>query len=147
MGYTNNNMIYFDNAASSFPKPHSVAMAVSEAITKYGANPGRSGHKLAMEAERAAYETREEIASLLNAKPQNIVFTLNGTHGLNICYPGMLKKGDHVLISCLEHNSVFRPVVKLQKKGVSYDVFEVNLYDDNVTLENIKTKLIQTQEW
>ena len=134
-------MLYFDNSATSYPKPSSVKQAVSKAITEYGANPGRSGYKMAMETGSRIYEARENLATLFDTESQNVAFTLNCTHALNIAIKGLLKKGNHVLISDLEHNSVLRPIQKLCDDGIiSYDVF--TYYDDDErTLSDIKSKI------
>ncbi|MEG1447944.1 MAG: aminotransferase class V-fold PLP-dependent enzyme [Oscillospiraceae bacterium] len=134
-------MLYFDNSATSYPKPSSVKQAVSRAVTDYGANPGRSGYKMAMETSSMIYAARENLGTLFGAESQNVAFTLNCTHALNIAIKGLLKKGDHVLISDLEHNSVLRPIQKLCDDGIiSYDVFTY-YDDDDRTLGDIKSKL------
>jgi len=117
-------MIYFDNAASGHPKPGSVIRCAVRAVRKYG-NPGRSGHRLSVEAEKEIYETRERIASYFNAaSPERIVFTLNATHALNLALGVLYRRGDHILLSDLEHNASFRPVHRLSEEGeVSYDFF------------------------
>ena len=100
-------MIYLDNAATTFPKPASVVREVNRAISVYGANPGRSGHSLSMKASSIIYECRSAIAGLFNVENvENIIFTLNCTHAINTVLKGLLKSGDHVVISNLEHNSV-----------------------------------------
>ena len=87
-------LIYFDNAATSFPKPDIVYDSIMKAMKEYGANPGRSGHKLALRLSREIYETRELIARLFNIKnPMNLIFTFNCTEGLNIGIKGILEEG------------------------------------------------------
>ncbi len=112
-------MIYFDNAASSFPKPDSVIRNTFRWISHNGANPGRSGHSAAIEADGIVYRCRKSVAELFNVKPENVVFTLNATHALNIAILGSISSSDHVLISDLEHNSVYRPV---RNSGAQYSV-------------------------
>lgn len=112
-------MIYLDNAATTFPKPKEVYCAVLDCMETYGANPGRAGHKLAMRAGREIYECRENIAKLLNvSNPMNIVFTHNATDSLNLSIKGVVKPGDHIITTSIEHNSVIRPIKSLEKKGV-----------------------------
>lgn len=121
------NMIYLDNAATTFPKPQVVYDAVMECMTKYGANPGRSGHKMALEAGRAIYECRESLAKLFKVKnPMNFVFTSNGTDSLNLAIKGLLKPGDHVITTSMEHNSVIRPIKALEQIGVENTVVDCN---------------------
>lgn len=117
-------MIYFDNGATTFPKPAKVQNAVVRAMLEYGANPGRSGYKMAIETATKVYETREKAKELFNASsPTDIVFTSNCTHALNLAIKGLLKKGDHVIISDLEHNSVLRPVHTLSQRGlITYSI-------------------------
>lgn len=102
---------YFDNSATSFPKPESVYKSVEKAIRFYGANPGRGGHRMAVEASKAIYETREKIAALFNIKnPLQIAFTYNSTYALNFAVKGIIPKNSHIITTSLEHNSVLRPV-------------------------------------
>ncbi len=116
-------MIYFDNGATTFPKPDEVYDAVMKAMKEYGANPGRSGHKLAIRMGREIYETRELLAKLFNIdNPMNIIFTSNCTESLNLAIKGILSKGDHVITSSMEHNSVLRPLAALEKEGVELTI-------------------------
>lgn len=130
-------MIYLDNAATSFPKPQSVINAMCAAQKCYGANPGRGGHALSVRAGEAVYRCREKLGEHFGCKSENVAFTVNCTAALNTAIKGVLKKGDHVIISSLEHNSVLRPVYALSEKGIiSYSVAKVNPLDDNETLRN-----------
>jgi cysteine desulfurase/selenocysteine lyase len=115
--------IYFDQAASSFPKPKKVAEAVGQAITSYGANPGRGGHSLAVKAGQTIFETRIKIAKLFGERnANNVIFYQNATYALNQAIQGLqLKKGFHIITTALEHNSVRRPLELLKKK------FEIEL--------------------
>lgn len=131
-------MIYFDNAATTYPKPLCVKKIASVAITKYGGNPGRSGHTMSISTATKVYETRKLIADMFDAQPENVVFTSNCTHSLNIAIKGILKEGDHVIISNLEHNSVSRPVHALLEKGVSYNIAAVSA-SDIVTIKNFES--------
>ncbi len=111
-------MIYLDNAATSWPKPETVYRASDEALRR-GGSPGRSGHKLSNAAGRTVEEARIALARLFNApKPDRIVFTLNATDALNLALKGILKNGDHVITSSMEHNSVARPLEALRSIGV-----------------------------
>ena len=113
-------MIYLDNAATSFPKPERVYVEMDKCMRQYCANPGRSGHRLALEAGRAIYRTRERLSRLFNIEsPMQVVFTSNATEALNLGIKGLLKEGDHVVTTSMEHNSVARPLTVLKAKGVS----------------------------
>ncbi len=104
-------MIYFDNAATSWPKPPGVVEAMVHFMDHVGANPGRSGHRLSLEAGRIVYGAREAIADLFNvADPLRVVFGANVTEALNLALCGYLRPGDHVVTSSMEHNSVMRPL-------------------------------------
>jgi len=116
-------MIYFDNAATSFPKPSQVVDAIHHFLTHVGASPGRSGHRLSVEASRIVYDTREALAQLFNIKdPLRIVFGHNVTAALNLALKGLLRPGDHVITSSMEHNSVMRPLRSLERQGVRVSV-------------------------
>lgn len=118
-------MIYLDNAATSFPKPRPVCDEVNKCMRQYCGNPGRGAHALSMAAATAVFGCRESLARLLGVpSPENVIFTLNTTHSLNMAIKGLLRPGDHVIISDLEHNSVWRPVFRLAEQGgIEYDVF------------------------
>ena len=120
-------MIYFDNAATSFPKPKIVAKEVAACIGQWCGNPGRGAHELSRKAAEKIYATRESLSSFFGVKaPERIVFLQNTTMALNIALKGMLCPGDHVLCSELEHNAVIRPLEALKKtKGVTFDTFPV----------------------
>jgi cysteine desulfurase/selenocysteine lyase len=115
--------IYFDNAATSWPKPLSVIAAISDFNLNIGSNPGRSGHKKSIEAGRILFDTRELLADFFSVPdPLRIVYTYNVTHSLNIAIRGILKPGDHVITSSMEHNSVMRPLRYLEDNGVEVTV-------------------------
>lgn len=118
-------MIYLDNAATSFPKPRPVCDEVNKCMRFYCGNPGRGAHSLSMAAAEKVYECREVAADILGCEhPENIIFTLNTTYALNMAIKGILRPGDHVIISDIEHNSVFRPIYRLADAGIiTYDVF------------------------
>ena len=112
-------MIYLDNAATSFPKPNSVCSGVYRFMNYYGAGAGRSAHKSARRVMELVWQAREEIADLIcTDNPERIVFTYNTTHALNTAILGLVRSGDHVVISPVEHNSVVRPLHK-QRANIS----------------------------
>ena len=112
-------MIYLDNAATSFPKPDEVYRGMDAFVRAAGANPGRGGHRLALEAEAMIEETRRLAAELFGApRPERVVFALNATDALNMAIKGVVSLGDHVITSVLEHNSVSRPLNALQRRGL-----------------------------
>ncbi len=123
-------MIYLDNAATSFHKPEEVYSAVAKAMESYSANPGRSGHRLSMSAAEQVFEAREVLNEFFcGFGSEYVSFTQNCTHALNVAIKGIVNKGDHVIISCFEHNSVARPVYSLAQEGiVDFSVF--NVYED-----------------
>ncbi|MDF2567723.1 MAG: cysteine desulfurase family protein [Oscillospiraceae bacterium] len=142
-------VIYFDNAATTFPKPQNVVHAVQEAVIIYGGNPGRSGHSLSMKTAKAIFDTRQKIADFFGCEVENAVFTFNCTHSLNMAIKGILSDGNHVITSSLEHNSVMRPIHELSRRcGVTYDLANVFEEDEDRTvldferLINPKTKAI-----
>jgi cysteine desulfurase / selenocysteine lyase len=109
------DVIYFDNAATSWPKPPGVAEAMVHFLEEVGANPGRAAHRLAVEAGRIVYGAREAVAELFHAPdPLRIVFCPNVTEALNLALRGLLRPGDHVVTSSMEHNAVMRPLRALE---------------------------------
>ena len=118
------DIVYFDNAATSWPKPKRVVEAVKNFLETSCANPGRSGHRMSVEAARVLFEAREKLAKLFNAPdPLRIIFTKNATEALNIVFFGLLREGDHVITTSMEHNSVIRPLRFLQENmGVELDI-------------------------
>ena len=108
-------MIYLDNAATSFPKPKRVYERMDQFLREEAANPGRSGHRLSVEAEAKVVQARSLLAKFFGAKnPERMIFTLNCTDSLNIAIKGALHDGDHVITTVLEHNSVLRPLNALE---------------------------------
>ena len=135
-----NNMIYLDNAATSWPKPEAVYRAADEALRR-GGSPGRSGHKLSNAAGRTVEEARILLARLFTAtKPESIVFTLNATDALNLALKGVLSRGDHVITSTMEHNSVARPLEALKANGVEVTKVAMSLVS-GVNLEAVKAAI------
>ena len=107
----NKDIIYFDNAATSWPKPETTVRAVELCLRETGGSPGRSGHSMSIDAGRAIFNTREALAGFLGIDdPLRIVLTKNATEAINIAIFGLLKPGDHVITSSMEHNSVMRPL-------------------------------------
>lgn len=129
-------MLYFDNAATGGRKPDQVLTAVSSSI-RVCANPGRSGHKLSLSCAKLVHETRNELNRFFDGYGYDrVVFTKNCTEALNLAIFGTLKKGDHVLTTCMEHNSVLRPLEFLKKAGfIEYDVCPLAGDKENATLD------------
>ena len=111
-------IIYFDNSATSFPKPEEVYKASEKAMRIFGANPGRGGHRMAVEASKEIFKVREKIANLFNIKdPLRIAFTQNSTYALNFAIKGCINKKGHVITTALEHNSSLRPLFSKRDNG------------------------------
>lgn len=118
-------MIYLDNAATTYPKPEVVYEAVINQMRGAGANPGRSGHKMAIEAGRQIFIARENVSKLFNIdNPMQVIFTANATESLNLAIKGTLKSGDHVITTSMEHNSVLRPIKSLEKLGIENTILQ-----------------------
>ncbi len=117
-------MIYMDNAATSFPKPEAVYNEMDKCLRTYCANPGRGSHTMSVASAATVITTRERIAKLLKIEDSlNISFTKNATEALNIAICGCLSPGDHVITTCMEHNSVIRPLKTLEKnRGVKLSI-------------------------
>jgi len=118
-------VIYFDNAASTLKKPKKVLYAVGDCLSGYCANPGRSGHKLALKAGHAVYDAREAIALFFGiSDPFRVIFTSGATESLNLAIKGSLRNGDHVITTTMEHNSVLRPLSRLKEDGVEVSIIK-----------------------
>ncbi len=131
-------MIYLDNSATTYPKPPCVFHSVNSAIKKLGANPGRGGYSMANETALAVYSVREKLADFFGlSDAENVVFTKSCTEAINQVIFAKMKPGDHIVISDLEHNAVLRPVIKMQKQGVTYSVFKTS-YNPDETLNNLR---------
>lgn len=141
-------MVYLDNAATSWPKPDSVYLETVKCIKEYGANPGRSGHKMAMQASEKIFECRQNLATLFGiADPLRIVFTVNATEAINLAIKGLLVTGDHVIITSMEHNAVVRPLKKMEAAGVELSIVKADyngVVDNTDIIKKIKmnTKLL-----
>lgn len=137
-------MIYLDNGATTFPKLKSVTAAVAAAMNYYGANPGRSGHRLSLKASQEIYNCRVKAAKFFGVSDEErIIFTCNCTHALNIVIHGYnLLQGDHVVISNMEHNSVTRPIETLKKeKGITCSTATVYPCDNDKTVESFRASI------
>ena len=142
-------MIYLDNSATTFYKPNSVINSVNNAMKMYCANPGRSGHNASMRTAEKIFQCRSKVSGFFGLKDENnVIFTSSCTHSLNTVIKGILKPGDHCVISSLEHNSVVRPLEKLKDRNISYSIAKVYFDDNDKTVEsfrsclNERTKLI-----
>lgn len=120
---------YFDHAASSWPKPAGVIEAMTKCLLEYGANPGRGSHQMAVKASRALFETRKSLARLFGiSNPNDICYTMNTTEALNLAIKGLLKEGDHVVTTSVEHNSVRRPLEYLRRtKSIEITYVQANI--------------------
>lgn len=141
-------MIYLDNSATTFPKPLTVRNSINASFA-FGANPGRSGHKLSLRASEEIFRTRQTAAEFFHARSEeDVIFTLNCTVALNLVMKGCLKSGDHVVVSGMEHNAVMRPLEKCSAKGITFSAARVFPGDDDQTIAsfrsaiNEKTKMI-----
>lgn len=136
-------MIYLDNAATTFPKPPSVLTTMQESMLRIAANPGRSGHKMSLAAGRAVWATRSLVADFLGVKDaMQLVFTFNCTDALNLAIKGVVRVGDHVITSQLEHNSMLRPLKGLERAGViELSLLEAN--DEGLVTEAMVAKAIR----
>ena len=125
-------MIYFDNAATTYKKPLCVYKALHSSLKSLSANPGRSSHKAAILASEAVYNSRVSVADLFNCEPDQVVFTYNATYALNMAIKTLIKEKCHIIISDLEHNSVFRVIKGLEKElGVEYSIFNSDALTEN----------------
>ncbi len=135
-------MIYLDNSATTNPKPQEVKNAVSRAMNYYSFNSGRGGYKESVNTSNMIFSCRESLSQMFGFSPENIAFTQNCTTALNYAIKGIVKSGDHIIISNLEHNAVARPVNALFEKGIiEYDLAEFS-FDKEEIINNFK-KLIK----
>lgn len=144
---SNKNFVYLDNAATSFYKPKEVHIAVINAMKNFTANPGRSGHQLSQNVAEQIYETRENVKDFFCAKSYDLIFTKNCTEALNLAIFGTLKRGDNVITTCYEHNSVLRTLEHLKNEGVEVTILDTDLKNFHEDLEKkIKqnTRLVVT---
>jgi len=135
-------MIYLDNAATTFPKPECVYTTMDKFLREKGANPGRAGHRMSVEAEQEIEKSRVIVAKFLGIqKSERMIFTSNATDALNMGIKGLLKDGDHVITSKLEHNSVSRPLKGLEKSGLITVTCVDNTDDGFITVDDIKSSI------
>ncbi len=128
--------IYLDNGATSYPKAPGVAESMSDYILNIGTNVGRGAYNMSYKAENIVYETRELVCQLFNFnKPENVIFTKNITESINILIKTLLKEGDHVIVSSMEHNAVMRPLNSLHEK-IEYTKCECNILGE-LNIENL----------
>ncbi len=137
-------MIYLDNAATSWPKPESVYQTMDEFLRTKAGNPGRGSHSMATAASGTVEETRLLLARLINAPDkERVIFTFNCTDSLNIGLKGLLKPGDHVITSSIEHNSVVRPLRKLEQQGVKLTWLSPHAGDGFVSPQDVEKAIIR----
>ena len=137
-------MIYLDNAATSWPKPESVYETLNTFLRTAGANPGRAGHRMAVEAADVVSRTRQSLSRLMNAEsPERVVFTSNATDALNLAIRGLLRPGDHAITTSMEHNSVIRPLRQHERDGGELTIVRANplgTVDPRASYEFLVTK-------
>lgn len=132
------NGIYMDNGATSFPKAPGVAESINNYIMNIGCSANRGAYSNSYSVEDTIFETRELICELFNySKPENVVFTKNITESLNVLIKGLLKSGDHVIVSSMEHNAVMRPLNSLKDKNIDFSRVECNSHGE-LNPEDIK---------
>ncbi|MBR2352979.1 MAG: aminotransferase class V-fold PLP-dependent enzyme, partial [Clostridia bacterium] len=143
-----NGLIYLDHAATTYPKPLTVRNEVIRCLRDYGGNPGRGAHALSMKAAEKVYECRERASSFFGVgDPERVLFTMNTTYALNLALKGTLREGDHVILSDLEHNAVWRPLYRMEQAGtITMDVLrsgaEIAAVTERTVCENLE-KLLQ----
>ena len=134
-------MIYMDNAATTYKKPDTVCEEVLNALRYASGNPGRSGHSISRKAAQIVGQTRMDAAKLFHLqKSDNLIFTLNATDALNLAIHGIVRPGSHVITSCLEHNSVARPLEVLKNQGVRVTVLPASV-DDGIDPEDLEREI------
>lgn len=135
-------MIYLDNAATTFPKPSSVVRSMAKCIKEYCGNPGRSAHALALKSAEAVFDTRSGICALFGtSKQENVIFSYNATHAINKVLSGLIRPGDGVITTNMEHNSVRRPVANIcAMRGAEYSVINA-LAPDDALISELEAKI------
>lgn len=132
-------MIYFDNAATTIHKPKKIIKEAINSIKNHG-NPGRGGYPLSLNAAQKIFNSRLSAANFFGScSPERVVFTANATMSLNMAIKCFAKSDSHIIISCFEHNSIYRPVEKLKMSenlNIEYDIFDVSLENDEETVTN-----------
>ena len=136
-------MIYFDNAATTKYKPEEVYEATSFYLREVGVSPGRGSYSIGIEASRMLYKTRCAVGRYFGmSRPDKVIFTKNSTEAMNLFFNGFLKQGDHVIISCYEHNAVLRPIQHLKDLGI-IDYSIIRRADLNLSAEEIIAKYVR----
>lgn len=133
-------IIYFDNAATTWPKPQSVINAVTDAIKNRSGNPGRGSHKLSGAATEILYDCRAMAAEMFGAAAENVVLTLNATHALNLAIKGLAQDNSHILIDNFAHNAAYRPAMALKKRGCFAEIYNAS-GETAETLEDIRSRI------
>ncbi len=137
-------MIYLDNAATSWPKPESVYQTMDKFLRTKGGNPGRGSHSMALAATEVVEETRMLVARLINAvEIERVIFTLNCTEALNLGLKGLLRPGDHVITSCIGHNSLVRPLRRLELRGVRVTRLPPSPETGSVSVRDVEGAIIK----
>ena len=136
-------MIYLDNAATTKYKPEEVYNAFNYYVREIGVSPGRGSYKLGIEASRMLYQARKTVAKYFGMSEPNVIFTKNSTEAINLFFRGLLKNGDHVVISCYEHNAVLRPLHEMKQEGI-IDYSIVSREDLELTPQEIYDKYVKT---
>ncbi len=132
-------MIYFDNGATSYPKPYNVLRNTFNALKNYSFNSGRGGYSQSLKTSEMIYSVRSQIGDMFGFESENIIFTKNCSEALNMAIKGSVSKGDHIIISSLEHNSVYRVVHSLFLDDiVDYDIAKYS-FDDDETVNNFES--------
>ena len=133
--------VYLDNAATSYPKAPGVGAAMADYIERVGCNIGRGGYQRTYDAAEGVLEVRERLCTLVNGPgPRNVAFTSGATHGLNLLLKGLLRPGDRVVTSPMEHNAVLRPLRQLERAGVEVEYLPCTERGELVT-ENLAERL------
>ena len=136
-------MIYFDNAATTKYKPEEVYEAANYYLREVGVSPGRGSYSVGIEASRMLYKTRCAVGRYFGmSRPDKVIFTKNSTEAMNLFFNGFLKQGDHVIISCYEHNAVLRPIQHLKDLGI-IDYSIIRRADLNLSAEEIIAKYVR----
>ena len=136
-------MIYLDNAATTKYKPEEVYNAFNYYVREIGVSPGRGSYKLGIEASRMLYQARKTVAKYFGMSEPNVIFTKNSTEAINLFLRGLLNNGDHVVISCYEHNAVLRPLHEMKQEGI-IDYSIVSRDDLELTPQEIYNKYVKT---
>ncbi len=130
-------MIYLDHAATTVPKPECVVEAVTEAMLHFG-NSGRGAHSASLDVSRTVYQAREALSRLFHGDgPEQVAFTANATASLNLAAAGLLKPGDHVITTQMEHNSVLRPLYRMEQQGVELTIVPADR-QGRIRLEDVR---------